>query len=57
MFCINLSSKVPLPGGGVLHNFQYGEVHANIWGAKFYVESIFGVCELQHGQKYNILGP
>ena len=45
------------PGGGVLHNFQYGEVHANIWGPKFYVESIFGVCELQHGQKFNILGP
>ena len=49
---------------GVLHNFQYGEVHANIlevhaniWGPKFYVESIFGVCELQHGQKFNILGP
>ena len=26
-----------VPGGGVLHNFQYGEVHANIWGLKFYV--------------------
>ena len=44
-------------GGGLLHNFQYGEVHANIWGPKFYVKSIFGVCELQHGQKFNILGP
>ena len=42
---------------GVLHNFQYGEVHANIWGPKFYVKSIFGVCELQHGQKFNVLRP
>ena len=25
------------PRGGVLHNFQHGEVHANIWGLKFYV--------------------
>ena len=41
---------------GVLYNFQWG-VHANIWGLKFYVKLIFGVCELQHGQKFNIWGP
>ena len=44
----NSKMKQGIPRG-VLHNFQYGEVHANIWGPKFYVKSIFGVCELQHG--------
>ena len=29
-------------GGGVLPNFQYGEVHANIWGLKFYVNQYLG---------------
>ena len=29
-------------------------VRANIWGPKFYVKSIVGVCELQHGQQFNI---
>ena len=38
----------------ITFNFPRG-VHANIWGLKFYVKSIFGVCELQHGQKFNIL--
>ena len=36
--------------GGLLHNFQYGEVHANIWGSEILSKSIFGVCELQPGQ-------
>ena len=27
---------------GVLHYFQYGEVHANIWGLKFYVNQYLG---------------
>ena len=54
---LSANFDVNAQGGGVLHNFQYGEVHANIWGPKFYVKSIFGVCELQHGQKFNILGP
>ena len=46
-----------LSPGGVLCSFQYGGVRANIWGPKFYVKSIFGVCELQRGQKFNIWGP
>ena len=29
-------------GGGVLHNFQYGEVHANIWGLKFRLNQYLG---------------
>ena len=28
--------------GGLFHNFQYGEVHANIWGLKFYVNQYLG---------------
>ena len=35
---INIPTKIFMPrGGGVLHNCQYGEVHANIWDLKFYV--------------------
>ena len=29
-------------GGGVLHNFQYGEVHANVCGLKFYINQYLG---------------
>ena len=29
-------------GEGILHNFQYGEVHANIWGLKFCVNQYLG---------------
>ena len=43
--------------GGYSMTFNMGGVHANIWGPKFYVKSIFGVCEVQHGQQFNILGP
>ena len=28
--------------GRVLHNFQYGEVHANIWGLKFHLNQYLG---------------
>ena len=27
---------------GVLQNFPYGEIHANIWGLKFYVHQYLG---------------
>ena len=44
-----------LPQGGSQLSTQ--GVHANIWGPKFYVKSIFEVCEFQHGQKINVWGP
>ena len=39
----------PPRGGGYSITFNMG-IHANIWGPKFNIKSIFGVCELQHGQ-------
>ena len=41
---ISLNDRsIYLPGGGgVLHNFQYWEVHANIWGLKIYVNQYLG---------------
>ena len=32
---------------GYSPSFYRGEVHANIWGLRFYKKIILGVCELQ----------
>ena len=36
------NSQLLLIPGGVLHNFQYGDVHATIWGLKCYVNQYLG---------------
>ena len=41
---------------GVFHNFQYGEVHANIWGLKFYVNQYMGSVNYNM-TKIQYLGP
>ena len=45
--------RITQGGGWYSITFNF---HANIWSPKFYVKSIFGVCESQHGEKCNIWG-
>ena len=42
MQCEDCSLPLIPRGGGVLHNFQYREVHANIWGLKFHLNQYLG---------------